>query len=879
MKIKTFARLIIFSVLISGFCFTANAQTDFEEWKRQRQQQMQEFKAEREKQLEQLAATYEEYVKAQDEAFTDYLTERWRQFEVFQGIAPPAEPKPDSIPEYPDSDRRDPPRPLPNVNLVPQIRPVEPAKPVLPRVVKKEPEAFPVNVAEMDFYGVPLGFEYDKLMVRRLGPSVSEASISAYFEELSNANYNTFLTQLYNHKDLMNLNDWGYYKMIRKAADQIAGNDQNTARLLTWFLLVRSGYLAKAAFADDEVFVLLPVKNQVYARNFFTFNNMRYYMMEGEADRIFTYEQDFPEARRIFDLNIYNTLVLGEDITDVDLSFAYQGEQFKVPVSYNSNVIGFYKDYPQADVRVYFDAAVSHDLKLSLIENFAPLIAGKTEPEAVNLLLRFVQTAFDYQTDDEQFGYEKFFFADELFYYPYSDCEDRSVLFSYLVKSLLGLDVVGLQFPGHIATAVAFNEPVNGDYVMHEGRKFIVADPTYINAPVGLTMPDFADQQADIILIENIYGNARQSKMIWEELMAAGAGRGDNRSDIIINPDGKALVTGYFTASFSYGDIAETGTDAPVMFTMMLDESNRPLWFNRSTGSGKAVSYAVTSGSDGNFYVSGTFSGEMRIDRHRIESVANDIFVAGVNERGETLWLEKAGLDSVNQDNFLTFVSRFSADGKPLGNSFYFNNSNFDNFGITHGDNNELIVAGAFNNNTGMNRMDASFDTSGEFSVIEVLKDENDRLLREDYERTIAGLFAAVNLINSTNISIPGVEVQKVLDRYNPGFKKNSPNIYQTIGSILFIKSNDGIVTLQTDSRKGISIDMMKLDNDAKIKIVMLESGDARLDILSGVRVGKALWWYDLNYIHLYKLNGNMLFDYDTDNSQQVINLRTDILY
>jgi hypothetical protein len=732
----------------------------------------------------------------------------------------------------------------------------------------------------MDFYGVPLDFEYDKLMSKRLDPAVNEASISAYFEELSNANYNTLLNQFYNNKDLMNLNDWGYYMMVRKAADQITGNDQNSARLLTWFLLIRSGYMAKAAFLDNEVFVLLPVKNQVYARNFFTFNNLRYYMMEGTADQLFTYEQDFPEAHRIFDLNIYSTLVLGDHITDVDLSFVYQGNEFNLPVRYNTNVIGFYNDYPQADVKVYFDAAVSHDLKLSLVENLAPLIAGRSESDAVSLLLRFVQTAFDYQTDDDQFGYEKFFFADELFYYPYSDCEDRSVLFAYLVKSLLGLDVVGLQFPGHIATAVAFNEPVNGDYLIHEGRKFTVADPTYINAPIGLTMPAFADQEAEIILVENIYGNARQSNKIWEELIAAGASRGDNRSDIAIGPDGKAIVTGYFTESFHYGDIAETGTDAPVMFAMLLDENNHPLWFNRSTGNGKAVSYSVAPGNNGHCYVSGTFSGEMRIGRHRIESAAaNDIFVARVNELGETLWIGKAGLDTVNQDNFLNFVARFDADGKHLGNSFYFNNSDFNNFGITFSDKNEVIVAGAFNNNTGMNRMDASFDTSGEFSVIEVLKDENDRLLREDYERTIAGLFAAVNLINSTNISIPGLEVQKVLDRYNPVFKKNSPNIYNTIGSILFIKSKDGIVTLQTDSRKGISIDMMKLDNDAKIKIVMLESGDARLDILSGVRVGKALWWYDLNYIHLYKLNGNMLFDYDTDNSQQVINLRTDILY
>jgi len=227
-------------------------------------------------------------------------------------------------------------------------------------------------------------------MTRRLDPAVNEASISAYFEELSNANYNTLLNQFYNKKDLMNLNDWGFYMMVRKAADLIAGNDQNTARLLTWFLLIRSGYMVKAAFLDNEVFVLLPVKNQVYARNYFTFNNMRYYMMEGTADRLFTYEQDFPEANRIFDLNIYSALVLGDHIADVTLSFDYQGEKFNLPVRYNSNVIAFYNDYPQTDVKVYFDAAVSHDLKLSLVENFAPLIAGKSESDAVSMLLRFV---------------------------------------------------------------------------------------------------------------------------------------------------------------------------------------------------------------------------------------------------------------------------------------------------------------------------------------------------------------------------------------------------------------------------------------------------------------------------------------------------------
>jgi len=59
----------------------------------------------------------------------------------------------------------------------------------------------------------------------------------------------------------------------------------------------------------------------------------------------------------------------------------------------------------------------------------------------------------------------------------------------------------------------------------------------------------------------------------------------------------------------------------------------------------------------------------------------------------------------------------------------------------------------------------------------------------------------------------------------------------------------------------------------------MLEGGDARIEVLSGVRVGKAFWWYDLNHILLYKNNGNLMFDYDVDYEMAVKNLKFDILY
>ena len=104
-------------------------------------------------------------------------------------------------------------------------------------------------------------------------------------------------------------------------------------------------------------------------------------------------------------------------------------------------------------------------------------------------MLRFVQTAFEYENDETQFGREKPFFAEETLFYQFSDCEDRSVLFAYLVRNLLGLEVIGLDYPGHIATAVKFSTDIKGDYVEHQGERYIICDATFINANLGQCMP------------------------------------------------------------------------------------------------------------------------------------------------------------------------------------------------------------------------------------------------------------------------------------------------------------------------------------------------------------------------------------------------------
>ena len=129
-------------------------------------------------------------------------------------------------------------------------------------------------------------------------------------------------------------------------------------------------------------------------------------------------------------------------------------------------------------------------------------IKGMSNLEAMERLLNWVQTGFVYKLDDVVWGYDRAFFGEESLFYPYCDCEDRSILLSHLVRELLGLDTVLIYYPGHLAMAVDLQEASDGDYVQLDGRRFVVCDPTYIGARVGKTMPKMDNSQAKLILLE-----------------------------------------------------------------------------------------------------------------------------------------------------------------------------------------------------------------------------------------------------------------------------------------------------------------------------------------------------------------------------------------
>ena len=189
------------------------------------------------------------------------------------------------------------------------------------------------------------------------------------------------------------------------------------------------------------------------------------------------------------------------------LSFEQNSIKYTIKYRYNKNLIDFMATYPEADCETFFNAPLDLKTYKDIAEGLKKYINGKKASVGLNFILNFVQNAFKYKVDSQQFGREKMMFAQETLYFNSSDCEDRAVLFSYLIRELFGISVVGVRYNDHISTALYI--PMDGDSVKVYTKKYIIADPTYLNAIVGQNMPKYKTIRPDGFI--NIKTNKKRS--------------------------------------------------------------------------------------------------------------------------------------------------------------------------------------------------------------------------------------------------------------------------------------------------------------------------------------------------------------------------------
>jgi len=911
---KSIRYLIIFAGLF--LLAPLSAQT-FEEYKKQQEEAMKKLATEQQKGIENLQKEFEAYVSKRDQEWSDYLEKEWKNFNAFKANDLPQKPKPKTPPvcdvkpvapvvDKPVDKPTETPKPKPDEKPVVKSadKPAEPLKPepvviIPPQPVETPP--VPVQLVEpirkpateedvlsyqsINFYGKMLKIGYLPELSKMLPTEINQKSIAQFWDHMSQMNYTPLVERLLQTKTDVNINDYGYFLIVKKFSEMLYPNQNNISRLLTWFLMVRSGYNVRVAFYGNEVALLLPANQTIYQVSYLTLNNNKYFIIpELPGSKYLTYEKDYAANGKMIDMNISSPLNLAGRKAEKLLRVNFEDRDYPVAMSYDPDLIDFFDDYPLADLDVSFNAATSAIAKESLAQSLKPIISNMNKVQAANFLLKFVQTAFQYKTDPEQFNREKYFFAEELFYYPFCDCEDRSVLYAYLVRELLGLKVIGLEYPDHVATAISLKDQTFGDMLDYNGEKYVVSDPTYINAPVGLGMPNYKGIIPKLCYVNQTTSEKNDIATLWDEYMALGLKKGSNQKNAVRLKDGSVVLTGYFEgAQLKLKQYNLQGNPAGHTFAVVrINQSGDLVWAKSIVSSINAVGLHAEVTPQGNLVMVGNFAGNIMLNGKSLKAGENtsDNFVVQYNQNGQMMWINKIGLGDVKQEDGLAYTCVFDATGNRKALNFANEQVEQKEQGLYPDEQGNIFYTGM---TTGLlasatQKKVTSLAAGSALDIPELLYAESAKCEKESMEKYIAGIVAAVKVVKDMGLSLTGAQMLKSISKDNPGFAKSCPNIYANLGKINFVKNAQGVITIKTTEGSDISFDKVKIKNNSTISITELKNGDYKIDVLSGIKVGKLVVWYGLNYIKMIVRKGDLLFDYDTDNSQATVNVRKDIL-
>ena len=465
----------------------------FEEEKKKQLEEQQQLSEEKRKQLEEQQRLLNEKIKKQEEQQRLLEEEKKKQEEQQRILDEERKKQEEGKPIEADV--------VPvKVTPTPQPQPVEP--------IKDNKEVVETN--EFAFYGTPMKVRWGKVSSFKLSGHDEEALSKAY-QELTSSKYNNLLHDCLALRKQYSLCDWAYYKMLESLSEAACGKGSDEAVFLQGILFHQSGYKMRFAYEPDtrKLHLLTRIDGFAYQYNYWDVDGEYYFLLDGSrVQQLCICEKAYPGEKKM-SLQIDKLPAFKKALSDNRRIFTNY-VKLEAQSCVNKNIINFFNDYPTSyynnDIMTrwayYANTPVSPEVKEQLYPQLRSSIGNANELMAANILLSWTQLGLEYAYDDKVWGYDRAFFAEESLYYPYCDCEDRSILYSHLVRDLLGLDVVLVFYPGHLYTAVCFNENVKGDYIMVNGRKFTVADPTFYYANVGKTMNGMDNSRAKVILLK-----------------------------------------------------------------------------------------------------------------------------------------------------------------------------------------------------------------------------------------------------------------------------------------------------------------------------------------------------------------------------------------
>lgn len=339
-----------------------------------------------------------------------------------------------------------------------------------------------------DFYGDSITLRFDKASLIDFNGPLSAAAIQDFNSRVNATAYLPVINALLAYKEQFKLDDWIYYQLIRKTAQQISPKAVNYHRytLYKWFFLTRSGYDAILNIYGDKILFYVQSDENIYNIPYRLKNSKQYVCLNYHDYGTIDFEKEsfdevalvVPEAKKGFSYKVTHLPHFRSgDYMEKDLRFNYNEHDYYFRVKLNPQIKTIFANYPVVDYECYFNIPLSTETYKSLIPALKKTVKGLNTRSGVDYLMRFTRYAFLFEADSAVFGNEKRLTPEQTLLFEKSDCEDRAALFFYLVKEIYNLPMIVLSFPSHVTVAVKLDKPV-GKTIVYNGEKYSVCEPT-----------------------------------------------------------------------------------------------------------------------------------------------------------------------------------------------------------------------------------------------------------------------------------------------------------------------------------------------------------------------------------------------------------------
>jgi hypothetical protein len=340
----------------------------------------------------------------------------------------------------------------------------------------------------VDFYKNTFRANIDSSVLVNLPQPLTQQGFKESYNSISKTNYQPLVDSLLAYKTKYQLNDWLYYQLIRRVAQQISPKENNYGlyTFYKWFMLCQSGYDARLALSHQKLIFYVYNDEEIRDIPFFIVDGKQFVCLNYHdyaqtdlnddppipinipiaiAQKAFSYKvtmmPDFQPAHNL----------------EKKMTFVYGHKIYHFSIKLNSDLEKAFANYPGVSFETYFNIPLSKETYGSLIPLLKNNVKGMSQKKGVDYLMRFTRYAFLYENDDENFGREKRLSPAQTLYSTYSDCDDRAALFFYLVKEIYNLPMIALLYPTHITMAVQFSKPI-GKPIVYKGKAYSLCEPT-----------------------------------------------------------------------------------------------------------------------------------------------------------------------------------------------------------------------------------------------------------------------------------------------------------------------------------------------------------------------------------------------------------------